>query len=145
MLEKDVIQTRGFHNIVDENGEIIGFQFCMRTNYYKGLWPSQLRIGDVTSDDEVFPRETQIWEINGIEYTPDEMLEVGDSEQSAYFQVTDVATVKIMKPGGLSQGYHDISIRFGWICNYFPPMLYLDKELGCNLPRYHYIKRMLIV
>lgn len=145
MLENCVIQTRGFHNLLDEDGNIIGFQFCMRTNYYKGLWLSQLRIGNVTVDGEVFSRNQQIWEINGINYTPDEMLEIGDTEQSNYFQVTDVATIKIMKKGGLSQGYHNVSLKFGWICNYFPPMLYPDPEFGCNLPTYYYEKKLLMV
>jgi hypothetical protein len=145
MLENHVIQTRGFHNTVDKNGNATGFQFCMRANYYKGLWLSQLRISDVTCDGEVYSREKQLWEINGIEYTPDEMLEIGDTEQSTYFQVTDTAAIKLNKPGGLSQGYHTVSIKFGWICNYFPPMLYFDKELGCNLPGYYYERRLLIV
>lgn len=145
MLENHVIQTRGFHNTTNQDGEITGFQFCMRTNYYKGLWLSQLRISDVTVDGVVYPREKQIWEINGFEYTPDEMLEIGDTEQSTYFQVTDTAAIKLKLPGGLEQGYHTVSIEFGWICNYFPPMLYPNPELGCNLPTYYYEKQLLIV
>lgn len=104
MLENNIIQTRGFHNIVDENGNVTGFQLRVRSKYYKGVWLSQLRIGELTVDGEKFPREAQIWEISGTEYTPDEMLEIGDQLESTYWQVTDAAIIKIMKPGRLSQG-----------------------------------------
>ena len=33
MLERDVIQTRGFRNI-EENGEVTGFQIRVRSDYF---------------------------------------------------------------------------------------------------------------
>jgi hypothetical protein len=146
MLENNHIQTRGFHNMVDEKGVVMGFQFCMRTMYYKGLWLSQLRVGNVYIDDEVFPRDRQIWEINGTDYTPDQMLEIGDNDEAAYFQVTDVATIKVKKAGGVSQGYHMVALEFGWTCNYIPPMVYSNRELGVSFTGdYRREKRLLIV
>ena len=41
MLEKDLIQTRGFHNIV-QDGVVTGFQFEVRLTYYRGIFLSQL-------------------------------------------------------------------------------------------------------
>jgi hypothetical protein len=93
MLENHVIQTRGFHNTVDEKGNTVGFQFCMRTKYYRVLWLSQFRPGDVVVDGVTYPREEIVWEINGVDYTPDEMLKLGD----VAWQVTDAAAVKVKK------------------------------------------------
>ena len=116
MLEKQNIQTRGFHNLYDENGEAVGFQLCFRSTYYKGVWLSQIRVGDVIVDGEHFPREKQIWEINGIDYTPDEMEKIG----TIHWHILDVATIKVQKAGGLSQGYHDVIVNFGTCSSYGP-------------------------
>lgn len=116
MLEKEVIQYRGFHNIV-EGEKITGFQICVRSDYYKGVWLSQIRPGRVIVDDEVFPWDTIIWNINGKDYTTAEMAE--NSED--FWRVQDVAILKIIKEGGLSQGFHDVTVRFGASCSYMPP------------------------
>jgi len=116
MLEAEVIQYRGFHNI-EENGEVIGFQVCVRNNYYRGVWLSQLRPGRVVVDGEIFPWDTIIWNINGKDYTTSEMEERGD----VFWRITDVATLKVMKKGGLAQGFHDVTVRFGVSCSYMPP------------------------
>lgn len=140
MLENAVVQMRGFHNTVDEDGSIAGFEFRMRTKYYRGIWLSQFRPGDVVVDGERYPREDIVWEIDGTDYMADEMLELGD----VYWEVTDAATVKVKKPGGLSQGYHDVNVEFGWSCNYIPP----EREhpvLGINFGGFDHTRRLLIV
>lgn len=144
MLEKHNIQTRGFHNITDEEGNVTGFQFRLRTKYYKGLWLSQLRIGDVIVDGERYPRELQTWIINRTAYTPDEMLEIGDQLESTYWQVVDAAVVQVRKPGGLEQGYHEIEVKYGWTNNYFPPFM-MDPVLGVQLSTSNTKRELLIV
>jgi hypothetical protein len=114
MVEKERIQLRGFHNTYDENGNADGFEFCLRTAYYKGLWLSQFRVGDVIVDGEVFPKNTIIWNFYGIDYMPEEMYDRMD----IYWQMNDLATVKVKKKGGLPQGYHDVDVKLGWVCNY---------------------------
>lgn len=114
MVESESIQLRGFHNTFDENGKEDGFEFCVRTRYYKGLWLSQFRVGDVIVDGEVFPKNTIVWNFYGIDYTPEEMYDRMD----IYWQVNDLATVKVKKPGGLTKGYHEVDVKFGWVCNY---------------------------
>lgn len=140
MLEKHVIQTRGFHNTIDEKGNVVGFQFCMRTKYYRVLWLSQFRPGNVIVDGVTYPRDEIIWEIHGVDYTADEMLECGDIA----WQVTDTATVKIKKPGGLSQGYHEVNVEFGWECNYIAPERF-DPVLGINFHGFDNTRKLLIV
>ncbi len=138
MVEKELIQLRGFHNTVDENGEITGFQVCVRTGYYRGLWLSQFRPGPLVVDGEVFPRESLIWEIGGIQYTADEMRMIGD----VYWQYATPATIHVRKPGGLSQGYHHVEFTFGWLCNY---MARIDPDYGTNFAGYHHERTMLLV
>ncbi len=114
MVDNEVVQMRGFHNLYNEDGECWGFQFCMRTKYYKGLWLSQFRTGDCIVDGVIYPKKDLIWNIQGIDYTADEMYDRMDQ----YWQLNDIATVKVTKAGGLAQGYHTVEIKFGWVCNY---------------------------
>jgi len=116
MLEKQNIQSRGFHNIYDADGNAIGFEVCVRSTYYKGIWLSQLRVGDVVIDGEVFGRDNQLWIINDVEYTADEMEKISQ----IHWHILDVATIRIMKEGGLSQGYHDVEVNFGTVSSYGP-------------------------
>lgn len=125
MLESNVIQHRGFHNI-EKDGKITGFQICVRSDYYRGIWLSQLRPGKVVVDGTVYPKEQVIWTINGKDYTVREMEEASD----AFWRITDVAVLKIMKAGGLAQGVHDVSVRFAASCSYMPPFFDIFDEDG---------------
>ena len=113
MLESNVIQYRGFHNI-EKDGKIVGFQICVRSDYYRGVWLSQLRPGKVIVDGVTYPKEEVIWEIGGKDYTVQELAEASRD----FWRITDVATLKIMKEGGLEQGFHDVSVRFAASCSY---------------------------
>ncbi|WP_286028121.1 C-glycoside deglycosidase beta subunit domain-containing protein [Ligilactobacillus agilis] len=124
MLEQDVIQTRGFHNLV-ENGIITGFQICVRSDYYRGIWLSQLRVGKLVVDGISYPEEMIRWEVNGKEYTIAEMKH----ESKVFWNILDVAKIKVKKAGGLSQGFHTVVVRFAASCSYMPPTLdRFDRE-----------------
>ena len=114
MVEHQYIQMRGFHNLYNADNTVWGFTFRMQTRYYKGLWLSQFRAGDVIVDDVVYPKETIIWNIHGIDYTREEMYDRMDQ----YWQLHEPAVIKVPLPGGLSQGYHTIEVKFGWVNNY---------------------------
>ncbi|MCD7806526.1 MAG: DUF6379 domain-containing protein [Lachnospiraceae bacterium] len=140
MIEKTVIQTRGFHNISDENGNITGFQFCIAHRYYRGMYLSQFRVGTITVDDMSYGNDDVTFEFYGREYTAEELKKEG----KVWWQVPDVATIKIKKSGGLSQGFHDITVRFGWICNYIGPDRE-DPDYGVNFGGFEHKKRLIIV
>ena len=146
MLDKEVIQTRGFRNIV-KDGHVVGFQFKVRLPYYRGIYLAQLRPGTVEVDGEQFSRETLIWNIGGKDYTFDEMKKIGD----VHWQTIEPAVVKIMKQDGLSQGYHDLKIGFTFTSSYMPPsmqaMLDPDKEPMIYMPEmgHHVYKRELLM
>ena len=139
MLEYDIIQTRGFHNI-EEDGEVIGFQLCFRLKNYRGIWLSMLRPEDLIVDGEVFKKEDIRYVISGLEYTYDELLATGDTQMPS----SKPGTVIVKKPGGLSQGYHDVQFALRVIACYIPPFINGDEAFAKTPPKYEQ-KRMLIV
>lgn len=118
MLEMDTIQTRGFHNRI-EDGKVTGFQICVRSKYYKGVWLSQIRPGKVVVDGITYPTEQVQWEINGKAYTVSQLAEAGNE----FWRNTEPATLFIRKEGGLAQGFHTVSVRFGFSASYMPPFM----------------------
>ena len=117
-MEKQVIQSVGFRNI-KENGEIVGFQLKIRLPYYRGMFLSQLRPGTLFVDGERFERQDIIWNINGEDYTMDEMA----VDFKTHWNPTKCAVLKIKKPGGLAQGYHDLKLGFCFTSSYMPPIM----------------------
>ena len=113
MLEFQPMQQRGFHNTCDSEGNINGFEFRFAPPYYKGLWLTQCRFGNVTVDGEVFDRDTLIFEYDGLEYSREELFDT-----KIYWQFREPLIVKVRKPGGLPLGYRNVSFQFGWVLNY---------------------------
>lgn len=116
MLEREVVQHRGFRNI-EKNGEIIGFQVRVRQTSYRGAWLSQLRPHSVIVDGVEYGNDVSTWNISGIEYTVDEMKNLS----RIMWQLNDTATITVHKPGGLPQGEHEVQVIYGHIASYMPP------------------------
>jgi hypothetical protein len=112
MVENTIIQHTGFHNLADkkDSAKIWGFQFGMITFMYRGMFISQFRTGNITVDGVVYPKKSLIWNIEGIDYMPEEMYDLTET----YWPLDAVAYVKVPKPGGLKVGYHEIAIELGW-------------------------------
>lgn len=123
-MEKEVIQSVGFRNI-KENGKITGFQFKIRLPYYRGIFLSQLRPGTLFVDGERFEKEEIIWQINGEEYTLEDMR----TDWKTHWNVQTPAVLKVKKEGGLAQGFHDVTYGFAFSSSYMPPFLQSEKEL----------------
>ena len=128
MLEKELIQYRGFRNTYDENGNCDGFEFRYRLSYYRGAWLSQLRLGRVIVDGEPYYPDSGLvtWVIQGKEYTPAEM----EKDNKGFWPMTEPATIRIKKPGGLAQGYHEIEVHSYVSHSYMPPSMdeYVDSD-----------------
>lgn len=117
-MEKQVIQSVGFRNIV-EKGEIVGFQLKIRLPYYRGVFLSQIKPGNLTVDGEVFTKEQIMWRINGEDFTAAEMR----LDRHRHWHPLEPATLIVKKPGGLMQGYHDLEYGFCCTHSYMPPMM----------------------
>ena len=122
MIENVNIQQIGFHNLKDKDGKIWGFQFGLTTQYYKGLYLSQMRVGDAIVDGVRYPKDSLLWNIEGFDFKRQNMFDRMD----VYWPVNAVAYVKVPKPGGLTQGYHDVAVGWGCVNNYSNG---LEKEL----------------
>jgi hypothetical protein len=116
MLDREHIQARGFQNVSD-NGKLVGFQFAFRSNYYRGVWLSQLRPATVIVDGETFSGEQITWTIGGKIYEQAELANYGD----VHWALLEPAILTVRKPGGLTQGFHDIEVKYSYSCSYFPP------------------------
>ncbi len=145
-MEKQVIQSVGFRNI-KENSEITGFQFKIRLPYYRGVYLSQLIPGTLYIDGERFEKEQITWVLKGEEYTLDEMKE----DFRTHWSPQDLMVLKVKKPGGLAQGYHDLKYGYCFTSSYMPPfmqsMLDPDKESMIFLPEFgkHVNERRLLI
>jgi hypothetical protein len=72
MFEKYMIMTRGFKN-VRRDGEIAGFQFNVRTTYYRGVYLAIIAGLEVSVNGEEFqPSQIRV-AFGGRDYTLDEM------------------------------------------------------------------------
>ena len=118
MLEKEVIQQKGFRNIVEE-GKVVGFQVGIRQKVYRGTWLSQFRFDNLTVDGERFGPEDVTFLISGIEYTYDEMA----NKDRLMWPRDEAAYIRVRKEGGLSTGYHTVHVNFWEIRSYLPPRM----------------------
>ena len=138
-MEREIIQSVGFRNLV-EDGVVTGFQFKVRLPYYRGVFLSQLRTGDLIVDGQRFDGKDLIWNIRGEDYTTAEMA----CDYQTHWSVTQPAVIKVKKPGGLESGYHDVDIKFGWICNYIGEEME-DPDYGINFHGFNNTRRLLLV
>jgi hypothetical protein len=139
MLEREIIQMRGFHNIV-ENGKNTGFQFRIRSDYYRGVWLSLLRPGELTVDGEKISNSAITWEIGGKDYSIDEMLKTGDAQ----WPNMEAAVIKVKKDGGLSMGYHEVSYYYRYIMSYIPQIVNSDEAFA-RMPARPEVRKMALV
>ena len=115
-MEKQVIQSVGFRNIT-EDGKVTGFQLKVRLPYYRGVYLSQIKPGHLIVDGESFGEEEILWRINGEDYSYADMRK----DWHTHWHPMEPATLIVKKPGGLKQGYHDLTLGFCCSHSYMPP------------------------
>ena len=117
-MEKQVIQSVGFRNI-EENGEITGFQLKIRLPYYRGVYLSQIRPGHLIVDGESFGENEIMWRVNGEDYTYADLR----ANCKEHWHPMEPATLIVKKPGGLKQGFHELTYGFCCTHSYMPPFM----------------------
>ena len=132
----------------DEDGNVTGFQFKVRLPYYRGIFLSQIRPGTLYVDGEKIEKDEIIWNINGEDFTNEEMA----ADFQRHWSVTTPAVLKVKKAGGLAQGYHDLKYGFCFTSSYMPPIIQAhldpDQENMVFMPEFgHHVneRRLLIV
>lgn len=115
MLEKDMIQSRGFRNIV-RDGEVVGFQLRIRTQYYRGIWASLLEGAEVTVDGVSYASDAVEWTIGNKTFGLAEL----ESSANVRWPFDEAATLSIPQRGGLSAGMHSVSVAVFFRASYMP-------------------------
>jgi hypothetical protein len=118
MLEKELIQSRGFKN-VSQGGKVIGFQVPVRTGYYRGVYLSQLRPMTITVDGEKFEGAQITWTIGGKTYAQADLAKYSDVP----WQYLEPAILTVSKPGGLKLGIHEVEAEWRVSASYMPPRM----------------------
>ena len=142
MLEREVIQSIGFRNTV-EDGKVTGFQFRVRIPYYRGIFLCQLRPGSLIIDGKKIEKEEILWNVGGKDRTAEEMV----SDTVTHWATTEAATIKVKMDGGLAQGFHDLTYGFCFTSSYMPPIMQKemdpDKEPPFIMPEFGHITNFL--
>lgn len=116
MLEYNVIQARGFRNVV-EDGRVTGFQLQLRNPNYRGGPASLLDGVEVVVDGERVPDHVPLWTLQGRTLTRDELRASTDVR----WQLNEPATITVPKPGGVAPGVHRLEVTVFLRRSYFPP------------------------
>lgn len=115
MLERSLVQTRGFRNVGPEHART-GFEFLLRLPNYRGMRASLADGVDVIVDGEPFPYTHNRMVLEGRELTLEQLRAAVDLR----WNLDQAATVRVTKPGGLSIGVHEISVGVRIRQPYFP-------------------------
>lgn len=115
MLERSLVQTRGFRNVGPQYA-YTGFEFLLRLPNYRGMRASLADGVDVTIDGEHFPHTSNTLVIQGQELTLSQLREAVNLR----WALDEPALVRVVKPGGLAVGVHEISVGVRLRQPYFP-------------------------
>lgn len=107
MAGRQIYNPEGFKNI-EKDGQIIGFQFEMKAQYYRGMTLSIVRKLEVEIDGEAVAKDDIRFSVNGETFTLEEMRTVIDSDYR--WEFGDFATISVLRDGGLSKGIHHVKV-----------------------------------
>ena len=96
MIVEDTVRN------VHRDGKAVGFEFGARIAYYRGLGLSMVEGLEVTLDGEKVPPENLRFAVGNQTFTLDKM----ETEYEARWEFGDVATVTVLRDGGLAPGEH---------------------------------------
>jgi len=124
MFDKYMICEDTVRN-VSRDGRTEGFQFGARLPYYRGLGLSMVEDVAVTVDGEKIARDQVRLTVGAKTYTLDEL----EKEFEAVWEMGDVATVTVLKQGGLKPGEHHLELAEQLRISYMPfPITGRDKK-----------------
>ena len=115
MLERNLIQSRGFRNVY-EGDRTTGFQLMLRMPNYRGVWGSLIDGVDVSVGDVSWNREVPLWTLQGRTFTIDELRASTDVR----WQLDELAIITIPSDGGLAVGVYDVAVDIAVHAPYIP-------------------------
>ena len=114
MLERDVIQQKGFKNVGGD--EATGFQVAVRCPYYRGIWASLLEGAELTVDGETYSGDDVRWTLGGKTFASAELSDASGHR----WPFEEPAILTVDRPGGLDPGLHDVQVAVIWRWSYIP-------------------------
>jgi hypothetical protein len=115
MLERSLVQTRGFRN-TGPAARRTGFEFLLRLPNYRGMRASLADGVDVTVNGESFSHTDNTMVIQGRELSLERLREAVDLR----WAINEPVIVRVTKPGGLAIGVHKITVGVRLRQPYFP-------------------------
>jgi hypothetical protein len=115
MFDKYMICEQTVRNFLS-GGRIAGFQFGARMPYYRGLGLSMVEDVAVAVDGEQIPRAQLRLMVNDQTYTLDQL----ETEYHNVWEFGAVATVTVLKDGGLAPGEHQLELVEQLRVSYMP-------------------------
>lgn len=119
MFEKQMILTRGFQN-VRKGGQVVGFQFLLKTVYYRGTFLDIIGALDVSVDEVKYSRDQLRITVDGRTFTMDE---AGRTED-VHWDFGTPMIVTVLASGGLTPGIHNVTVTLGMNPSYVPVGLF---------------------
>lgn len=130
MFEKNMFKVDSFKNYISE-GEVKGFQFDFKIQYYRGVSLSIIRNIQVWVDGEEFERDDIRFTIENETFTLEEMRTVIDYR----WKFGQWATVTVLKDGGLEAGKHHIKSTQTIAPSYMPHILVNSGEFDFEISK----------
>ncbi len=125
MFDQYMICEDGFTN-VNEDSHVTGFQFGARLPYYRGLGLSMVEEIAIAVDGEAVPRDQILFSVRGRMWTLAQM----ETELEERWEMGEVATLIVQRPGGLSNGEHQIELMEQLRISYLPfPSITRDAKV----------------
>lgn len=103
LIREDSLKNRS------EGGRITGYDFAIRTCWYRSLAITLIRRLEVRVDGEIIPPEQFRFEVEGSgkAYRLDE---IGPEQAEEFWFLNKFGYIHVDKPGGLKAGPHDIEV-----------------------------------
>ena len=115
MFDRYMICEETVRNVT-EGGQVTGFQFGARIAYYRGLGLSMVEGLGVTVDGTAVSPEQIRFTVGTRTFTLAQM----ETEYEARWEFGEVATVTVLRPGGLAPGEHKIEFTENLRVAYMP-------------------------
>ena len=115
MFDKYIIVPDGFRNTTADGG-VDGYELGIRLPYYRGLGLSMVEAIDLTVDGTPVPAEALTLTVHGNSYAVSELSTVFDDR----WEMGEIATLRVVEPGGLTAGTHEISVAQRLRISYMP-------------------------
>ena len=126
MAGRPIYRPSSFKN-VERDGNVVGFSFDWKAQYYRSFTLSILRDLVIKVDGQEYNRDDISITVNGATFTLEECRTVVDPEYR--WEFGEYATVTVLKEGGLSKGKHCIEGVQRIAPSYMPFVI----EAPCNI------------